>query len=121
MNLFGSIELTHVLLLFFCFDSFVHRGTPVLTSLGFCITFLSLLSIGFPSIFANRKDYFIRMVPYSQLSTPEGYLKGIECDVETLEILESTETGAASTEKDSATKIEEDLAVPTNEETPLLS
>jgi len=92
-------------------------GSPVSTSLGFCITLLPILSIGYPSIFGNREDYFIRTVPYAELSTPEGYLKGIACDVETPEKME---TGVASLKEDSETKIEEDLAVPTNEETPLL-
>jgi hypothetical protein len=98
----------------------------VSTSLGFCLTLLSLLSMDFPSILGDREDYFIRTVPESELSTPEDYLKSIWYDHPTDSSSdvddEKNATGVESANVATTVEDEEDLEAPapTNEETPLL-
>jgi len=95
-------------------------GAPVSTSLGFCLTLLPLLSIGFPSILVHREDHFIRSVPESELSTPEDYLKGIW--FEHLTDSSSEEVDGDDLVATTVLEDEEDVEAPapTNEETPLL-
>ena len=101
-----------LLILLFCFVSFAfaHSGTPVSTSLGFCLTLLPLLSIGFPSIFGTSEDYFIRTVPLAALSTPEDYLMGMSDARESTVVAKEAPTDMLVNAEDPVT----------NEETPLL-
>ncbi len=101
-----------ILLSFFLFFALMNSGTPVSMTLGFCLTLLPLLSIGFPSIFGTSEDYFIRTVPLAALSTPEDYLMGMS-DTEAGESTDIAKEAPADLLVDA-----EDLV--TNEETPLL-
>lgn len=94
---------------FLCLIFEISRGTPVSTSLGFCITLIPLLAMDLGSIFGNQEDYFIRNVPESELSTPEEYLKSM--------VVSSSDhpTDSSSDEDDD---VEENAL---NEETPLLA
>eukprot|EP00535_Pseudo-nitzschia_heimii_P004948 CAMPEP_0197189136 /NCGR_PEP_ID=MMETSP1423-20130617/19219_1 /TAXON_ID=476441 /ORGANISM="Pseudo-nitzschia heimii, Strain UNC1101" /LENGTH=689 /DNA_ID=CAMNT_0042641173 /DNA_START=93 /DNA_END=2162 /DNA_ORIENTATION=- len=105
-------------------------GTPVSTSLGFCLTLLPLLSMDFGTILGNRESYFIRNIPESELSTPEDYLKSIDSSLPDLDIDsdsskdEETGTGSAvvAIENDETQDPEEGPEKPVvNEKTPLLT
>merc|ERR1711935_1213095 len=50
-------------------------GIPVSTSIGFCLVLLPLLSLDLDTIFGQ--GHFIRRIPESELSTPEGYLESL--------------------------------------------
>jgi len=104
------VSLAHSFL-FSHFSFFRYRGTPVPTTLGFCLTLLPILSMGFPSM-EREETYFIRTISESELSTPEDYLKSLE---------ENAPDDLANT--DSSSRDEDDLEAqpPTNEGTPLLS
>jgi len=50
-------------------------GIPVSTSIGFCLVLLPLLSLDLDTILGQ--GHFIRRIPESELSTPEGYLESL--------------------------------------------
>ena len=52
---------------------------PVSTSLGFCFTMIPLLAMDLGELFGTP-DYFIRIVPETELSTPEEYIKSLDSD-----------------------------------------
>lgn len=54
-------------------------GMPVSTSLGFCFTLIALLAMDLPEVFGIPVD-FITIVPETELSTPEDYIKSLEVD-----------------------------------------
>ena len=100
------------------------------TSLGFCLTFLPLISVDLGSIFGNREDYFIRTVPESELSTPEDYLKRIEdssppghpADISSSSSSDKDEDEEDDVEKNASSPDEGTVEEPpTNEGTPLLA
>jgi hypothetical protein len=144
---FLSVSLAHFYY-HYIINFFYDRGIPVSTSIGFCLTLLPLLSMDLESIFGQ--GHFIRRIPESQLSTPEGYLDSIRSpappsleegsndddddgDEAVVDVADKTtpipeevydndddideESGFIVTK----TTSDSDDALPTNEETPLLS
>jgi len=83
-------------------------GIPVATSLGFCFTLIALLVMDIGSFFGQSEDYFIRLVPDAELSTPEEYLKSIG--------IPSTDQPTDSSSEDD--DLEKNIAT---EETPLIA
>lgn len=90
---------------------YVSSGAPVSTTLGFCLTLFPLLSF-----VGEQEDYFIQMIPESELSTPENYLYNNSEESSTQE--QNEETGEIVVEDTSGQATEDS---PTNEETPLLA
>ena len=78
------------------------------TSLGFCFTLIALLVMDIGSFFGQSEDYFIRLVPDAELSTPEEYLKSIG--------IPSTDQPTDSSSEDD--DLEKNIAT---EETPLIA
>ena len=111
-----------------CFDEFfvvfthgigvafyVSSGAPVSTTLGFCLTLFPLLSF-----VGEQEDYFIQMIPESELSTPENYLYSLTNNsCEELSAQEQNEGSGELLVEDTIDQATEDS--PTNEQTPLLA
>ena len=94
---------------------YVSSGAPVSTTLGFCLTLFPLLSF-----VGEQEDYFIQIIPESELSTPENYLSSSSNNKnEASSAQEHNEGTGELLLENTMDQATEDA--PTNEETPLLA